>query len=155
MALLIDPEESAQQIEHQPLTGLSDTERQKRVDWFKVRLHEEILRSQRRKYPFTLIRLSVARGESKPKVSSAVEDVLRSCIREYDFICPWKADEFLIAFPETGAQSAELIAGRLREAILAKEWSDAVSQALNANIGIACFPQDGTNAEDLLKSLNS
>lgn len=150
MALLIDPEESAGSLEQQPLHVPFDSERKKQVDWFKLRLHEEILRSQRRKYPFTLIRLSI--GHNKLNDEARLENVLRSQIREYDFICLWKADEYLLAFPETGVQCAEVIAGRLRNAILSKEWSDAVSESIEANIGIACFPQDGMNAEDLLKS---
>jgi GGDEF domain-containing protein len=40
----------------------------------------------------------------------------------------------------------------LKETVLRKLWANAVSDTLEPAIGIACFPKDGTTAEDLLKS---
>ena len=83
---------------------------------------------------------------------AGVVEALKSAIREYDVLCALRPDEFVIAFPETEEQQAEHIAGRIRQTVEQKRWAGAVDAAYEANIGIACFPQDGTNAEDLLQS---
>ena len=84
--------------------------------------------------------------------SAELTVALKSAIREYDVLCALRADEFLIAFPETEEQQAEYIAGRIRQTVEQKVWAGAVDEAYQTNIGIACFPQDGTNEEDLLHS---
>jgi diguanylate cyclase (GGDEF)-like protein len=127
----------------------------KEFDSFKLRLHEEILRSQRRKYAFTLMRVEIDPHEDQKNehvVAQAVAETLKSTIREYDVLCALQSDQFLIAFPETEEKCAEQIAGRIRQTLERKLWADAVDEACEANIGIACFPQDGANAEDLLTS---
>lgn len=126
--------------------------RKREFENFKIRLHEEILRSQRRKYSFTLMCVAIDVPEDEHTARVAVADKLKSAIREYDVLCTLRSDQFLIAFPETEERCAEQIAGRIRQTVEQKEWGDAVFEALEANIGIACFPQDGTNAEDLLHS---
>lgn len=126
--------------------------RKKEFEHFKIRLHEEILRSQRRKYSFTLMCVAIDSSEDERATKETVAEKLKSAIREYDVLCALRPDQFLIAFPETEERYAEQIAGRIRQTVEQKEWGDAVFEALEANIGIACFPQDGTNAEDLLHS---
>lgn len=120
-------------------------------DTFRVRLHEEILRSGRRKYSFALMRVAIDSHQQELQRAGVVE-ALKSTIREYDVLCALRPDEYVIAFPETEEQQAEHIAGRIRQTVEQKFWAGAVDAAYEANIGIACFPQDGTNAEDLLQS---
>ena len=125
----------------------------KEFENFKIRLHEEILRSQRRKYSFTLMRVAIeAPQEERERRAQAFAHALKTTIREYDVLCALRPDEFVIAFPETEERYAEQIACRIRQTVEQKLWAEAVDEAHAANFGIACFPQDGTNAEDLLSS---
>ena len=122
---------------------------------FRIRLHQEILRSGRHKYSFALMRVAIDSPEQAPQRTFTPAEIamaLKSAIREYDVLCALRADEFLIAFPETEEQQVEQIAGRIRQTVEQKVWAGAVDEAYQANIGIACFPQDGTNEEDLLHS---
>jgi hypothetical protein len=116
---------------------------------FRKRLHEEILRSQRCTHTFTLMRVNVDNvPETPPK---GFQDVLKSAIREYDLLCVMKPTEYFFAFPETNEKNAELIADRIRHRVSNQRWLEG-TMSLRANIGIACFPHDGTNTEDLLLS---
>jgi Diguanylate cyclase, GGDEF domain len=146
MVFLNETEIPLAKREQPELSPLPSAEQKRQLDVFKVRLHEEILRSQRRNYTFSLIRLAVS-SEQKEFL-----DLLRSIIREYDILCSVKQGEYAIAFPETSGETANQIAARLKETVLRKIWANAVSDALEPAIGIACFPKDGTTAEDLLKS---
>jgi GGDEF domain-containing protein len=110
--------------------------------YFKQRLHEEVLRSQRRQHPFTLIRLALQLPAEHP--SEEIARVLESSVREYDLVCHVQSNHFAIVLPETAHPFAPNIAARICRAV-----SEKVSQA-NAKFGIAYFPSDGTNAEDLL-----
>jgi diguanylate cyclase (GGDEF)-like protein len=128
------------------------TDQKKQLESFKIRLHEEILRSQRRNYPLCLIRVALNNAAPENDRSSELVDLLRSSIREYDMVCSLKQDEFAVAFPETTVKTAEHIAARLKDSLLRRIWADAVSEITGPAVGIACFPFDGTTAEDLLHS---
>ncbi len=112
---------------------------------YKLRLHEEVLRSQRHDHPFALIYVAINRpGGDSPE---EWERLLRSNIREYDIICPVKPEEFLITLPEIGERHAEKVAQRLGAVVTRK------NAEVRTDIAMACFPQDGRNAEDLLLSI--
>jgi GGDEF domain-containing protein len=138
--------------EPQPLNPKQITDPKKQLDSFKIRLHEEILRSQRRNYPLCLIRLALDAAAPQNDRSEELVELLRSTIREYDMVCSLKQAEFAVAFPETTVKTAERIAARLKESLLRRVWADAVSEAAIPTVGIAVFPHDGTTAEDLLLS---
>lgn len=152
MVFLNETEIPLARREQLQLNPLPSSEQKKQLDIFKIRLHEEILRSQRQKYTFSLIRLAVGSEQGTKDESSEVLELIRSIIREYDILCSVKQGEYAIAFPETSGETAGQIAARLKESLLRKIWADAVSDALEPALGIACFPKDGTTAEDLLKS---
>ena len=111
--------------------------------YFKVRLHEEVLRSQRRSYRFSVLHMALDDGKST--VCPEWERLLKANVREYDILCSVRPEEFLIALPETEERFAEKVADRLREALVRNGDPKA-----RVSVGIACFPQDGANAEDLL-----
>jgi diguanylate cyclase with GGDEF domain len=112
--------------------------------YFKQRLHEEVLRSQRRQHPFTLIRLALQSPTEHPV--EQIARLLESSVREYDLVCHVESNHFAIVLPETAQPFAPKIAARICRAV-----SENVPQG-NTRVGIAYFPSDGTNAEDLLDS---
>lgn len=113
---------------------------------FEERLREEVVRSKRKEHPFTVLRVSV----DVPLPAEGVEQMLKSSIRGYDLLWPLETSEFAIVLPETGEQNAEQIASRIKGKVSQKGKSETF--LLQTEIGIACYPHDGTSAEDLLES---
>ena len=54
--------------------------------------------------------------------------------------------------PETDERYAERIAERLKKSMETRSEEESMPSRMVASIGIACFPHDGANAEDLLES---
>jgi len=117
--------------------------------YFKQRLHEEVLRSQRRQHAFTLLRIAIENSTRNPEELIAV---IISAIREYDLVCHMQSGDYAVVLPETGEKYAEKIAGRIKQTLTERAQERTVIELNDARIGIACFPYDGTNAEDLLIS---
>jgi len=129
----------------------TSTSKGKGFKYFRKRLHEEILRSQRCLHTFTLMCLSVDAIENN-NTDEQLNTTLKGAIREYDLLCTIKPAEYFIAFPETNEHHAELIAERIRDRIHEEGWKEQMPISVEANIGIACFPHDGKTTEDLLLS---
>ncbi len=77
--------------------------------------------------------------------------LLRGRLRESDLLARLGGDEFAILLPHTDGDQAQVVAGRLLEAIrhhsiVAKERPIGIT----ASIGIALFPEYGTTVEELL-----
>jgi diguanylate cyclase (GGDEF)-like protein len=119
--------------------------------YFRQRLHEEILRSQRCSHTLTLMRIFIDPADPD-EVTDQLEPVLKSSIREYDLLCTVGGNDFFVAFPETNERHAETIASRIRDRFRREHWKKGETLSLEASIGIACFPHDGNNTEDLMHS---
>ncbi|MDW7550398.1 GGDEF domain-containing protein [Pseudoalteromonas peptidolytica] len=55
------------------------------------------------------------------EVIKAFANIILSNIRDFDVVCRYGGEEFLIFFPDTDAQQASLIAERIRESLCANE----------------------------------
>lgn len=115
---------------------------------FRERLHQEVLRSQRKEHAFTVMRIALE-PDRKTLAHDEMKRTLKATIREYDLLCSMNAGDYALVFPETGEQFADRIAARIRGEMVK---SRPQSFELLTDIGIACFPQDGANADDLLDS---
>ena len=77
---------------------------------------------------------------------------IMSSIRENDIAARYGGEEFTIILPETDSQNAFLVAERIREAIANEVLEiDANQIKITASIGIATFPDDANDWEDLIK----
>ena len=77
----------------------------------------------------------------------------RTCVRASDTIGRLGGDEFLAILPETTLEGAQGVAEKLRTVL--REPYEVVKDTMatvGASVGIALFPQHGTDAEDLQRA---
>lgn len=82
-----------------------------------------------------------------------VAEQLKECLRPYDVLARMGGDEFVVVidgldFPEHAAKVAE----KLIERVSARRHVDGVEATLGASIGIAVYPDCGTNLDGLLRA---
>ena len=139
---------------HDPLTGLFN------FRYLRERAAFELERARRygRKVAFAILDLDdfarvneqVGRDGGDEVLchwAAALTAQLRSC----DLVCRYGADEFLLVMPETADQQADAALARVLAAMreLAVEVG-GVSFALTASAGVATYPEDGQNPEELV-----
>lgn len=135
-----------------PLTGVYS-----RVT-LSQRLHEEIDRSRRYHLPLTIIMLDLDHYKSVndafghlrgDQVLVVFAQRLRLTIRKADLIYRYGGDEFLLVLPNTTIEQGTILGKRLLEAIRIAPFEGQPPINLTISLGIASFPEDGQNAEDL------
>lgn len=81
----------------------------------------------------------------------AMAERCRSIIRETDIFGRYGGDEFALLLPDTGLQTARLIAGRIRESLTGEPWMTAQGPVqVSASLGVAQATQEHRVLEDLL-----
>jgi diguanylate cyclase (GGDEF)-like protein len=83
-------------------------------------------------------------------VLAAVGDLLRTFVRESDFVSRLGGEEFVILTPDTGREGAANLAEKLRDAISRAEIA-GVEESVTASFGIAVMPDDAGTGEQLLR----
>lgn len=75
----------------------------------------------------------------------------RAALREGDWLARWGGEEFLALLPEAEADQALDIANRVRTEVGRTPFThDGVSGTLSLSGGVACFPLDGSELEELI-----
>jgi diguanylate cyclase (GGDEF)-like protein len=82
----------------------------------------------------------------------AVAARLKSGIRTSDVAARLGGDEFAILLVLTGAQAAAILARELADCISLPYPIDQLTIEISASIGVAAYPDSGTNSEELLHS---
>ena len=133
------------------LTGLYDRR------YFKVKLHEEFQRARRYNRPFSIVMADLdnfkdindtyghVEGDHTLK---AVAALLKAQIRKVDIIARYGGDEFVMFFPEKEKQAARQLSERLKEQFSRETFVNG--SAVSISFGIASYPEDGSNVEDLI-----
>ncbi|MGD8455309.1 MAG: diguanylate cyclase [Anaerolineales bacterium] len=144
-----------------PLTGLANRRA------FDERLDEEIRRSNRYEHHFTLFmmdldgfkRINDTFGHPKgDQALSLLGDCFLKTIRDTDFIARFGGDEFILILPETEREIAKNIADKLIKTVenYPFPWkSETPPLPLTLTIGMACYPIDARNAEDLITAADT
>jgi diguanylate cyclase (GGDEF)-like protein len=82
--------------------------------------------------------------------------LLKASIRDVDIACRYGGDEFLVLMPETGRSSVEVVGSRITESLRRTKLKVEHSLiTLEASVGDASCPEDGTEAEGLLREADA
>ncbi|CAA9538406.1 MAG: hypothetical protein AVDCRST_MAG85-4353, partial [uncultured Solirubrobacteraceae bacterium] len=82
------------------------------------------------------------------EVLRRVAAVLDECSRGFDTPARYGGEEFAVVLPDTTPEQAMQIAGRLREGVAAA----GIAAAVTMSVGVACFPSDAPDGEQLVKA---
>lgn len=82
-----------------------------------------------------------------------VTSAMRTMLREGDRLGRYGGDEFLIILPGTDKPQAQQIAQRMAQTIAIGAASEATYPAIS--IGVACTPEDGQNADQLIRAADT
>lgn len=134
-----------------PLTGLGNRE------GFHRRLEQELARARRFEHPLSIVMLDLDtfkqvndrfghhRGDD---VLVRVAQAIVTAGRGSDAAFRWGGDEFVLLLPELTPTEARIAAERYRSAIATVK---AEGVTLSASIGIASYPDDGSDREALMR----
>ncbi|HVE92175.1 MAG TPA: GGDEF domain-containing protein [Actinomycetota bacterium] len=78
--------------------------------------------------------------------------VLGDAIRGADLACRWGGDEFLLLLPQTTSRQAEVLLKRIFEELSGfLDRYDQQGLSLGFSAGVSCFPEDGRDADTLVR----
>ena len=90
------------------------------------------------------------------EVLKAVAARLTACLRDEDTVARLGGDEFVVLLEDlSGADSAATIAGKLASRLCEPLVIGGHELPVSASIGIALYPRDGGDAQDLLKNADT
>jgi len=82
-----------------------------------------------------------------------IADRLNDCVREEDSLARYGSDEFIIMMSERASENeVAALAHRLLRTLALPFVLDGHEVSISGTIGISSFPEDGTEAEDLVKA---
>lgn len=133
---------------------------------FHERLALETERSQRSGLPLSLLMLDVDHFKqfndtfghpAGDEVLRQLARVLADTRRANDVVARYGGEEFAVILVDTPKFTAAKVAERVRERINTHDFSEAAPRAgkLSASIGVATFPDDGADAETLVRSADT
>ena len=70
--------------------------------------------------------------------------------RESDMVARYGGEEFSVVFPETVKSDAMNVVEKLRKAVAGITLADYPQVKITASIGVASFPEDGSEKSELL-----
>ena len=133
---------------------------------FHERLALEVERSQRSGLPLSLLMLDVdhfkqfndAFGHpAGDEVLRQLARVLGDTRRANDVVARYGGEEFAVILVDTGKLVAAKVAERIRERVATHDFSNAAHRAgqIGVSIGVASFPDDGRDAEALVRAADT
>ncbi len=124
-------------------------------------LHSELNRHRHRQRPLSVLLIDLDRFKqvNERLGHAAGDDVLRRVARtlsdtvgERDTVARQGGDEFAVLAPDTDADGAAMLAGRLRQRLRRLQFA---GEAVDATIGWAVYPSDGDSPQALLAHADS
>ena len=133
---------------------------------FYQRLAEEAERSKRYKHGFAVLMMDVdnfkcfndSRGhQAGDEMLRLVADSIRSGLRRSDVAFRYGGDEFAAILPHADSATAQAAVSRINRRITncLKRKDGAAAACLSVSAGVACFPEDGSTADELVKAADA
>ena len=130
--------------------------------YFHQRLGEEIERAKRYEHGLAVMIADIdnfksyndAQGQTAgDKVLCLAADSIRSQMRRSDIACRYSGDEFAAILMHTDSTRAQVILERVRKSLASKlkELKHTATADLSLSAGLACYPDDATTADDLVR----
>lgn len=138
---------------HDPLTGLKN----------RAAMEEMLGKFLQHRMPFTVLMIDLDNfkkvndlhgHDAGDNILKAAASCIQACIRSKDTAFRLGGDEFIIIMPEAHASTAEQTAHAIISAMQQSLTGhyDLYGKSITVSIGIALAPQDGRNAEALLRN---
>ena len=127
--------------------------------FLSVRLKEEVARHGRFGHALSLVLLDVDRfralNEDLGHVAGnetlrRVADLLVKSSRAIDAVCRYGGDEFALLLAETSRAGARSHAARILDVLCTSSFSHG--RLVTASFGVACLPEHGATADDLVRA---
>ena len=130
--------------------------------YFMVKLQEELHRAQRYNNILSIVMADLDRcknindthgHDAGDRVLKAIGKFLQQNVRDVDVVARYGGEEFVIMIPEAANDAAHILSERLRKNLSKMKFEDL--PPVTISLGIATFPHDGTDAEDLIKKADA
>jgi diguanylate cyclase (GGDEF)-like protein len=125
-------------------------------------LETEVYRSSRFGYEFSVLFIDLDHFKSVndtyghlvgSKLLSEIGYLIKAQLRLIDYAFRYGGDEFVVLLPQTGKDSALVVAKRLRDALRASCFcrDEGLNLNVRASIGLATYPHDARDAHDVIR----
>ena len=130
--------------------------------YFMVKLQEEIHRAERYNKHLSVVMADLDRfkrindtygHEAGDRALKTISRFLQKNIRDVDAIARYGGEEFVMLIPDADKESAFCLAERLRAKLAKVKLEDL--PPITISLGIATYPLDGTDIEDLIKKADA
>jgi diguanylate cyclase (GGDEF)-like protein len=130
--------------------------------YFMVKLQEEIHRAERYEKVISVIMVDLDRfknindtygHDAGDRALESISQFLRKNIRDVDAIARYGGEEFVMLVPDADKEAAFGLAERLREELAGIKLDNL--PPITVSLGIATFPMDGTEVEDLIRKADA
>jgi len=130
--------------------------------YFMVKLHEEVHRAERYNNILSIVMADLDRfknindtygHDAGDRVLKEIGRFLQQNVRDVDIVARYGGEEFVIMIPEAAKDAAYSLSERLRKKFSKLKFENLPQ--ITISLGIATFPFDGKQPEDLLKKADA
>ncbi len=125
-------------------------------------LETEVYRSARFGYEFSVLFIDLDHFKSVndthghlvgSKLLAEIGYLIKAQLRLIDFAFRYGGDEFVVLLPQTGKDSALVVAKRLRDGLRGSTFcrGEGLNLIVRASIGLATYPHDARDAHDVIR----
>lgn len=131
--------------------------------YFDIQINKEIDRSRRYSHSLSLLIIDLNDFKKYNDTFGHLQGdillkeiavLLKSCVRNPDFVVRYGGDEFVIVMPESDKDSANKLSERLHSEIEAYSLNNIATQkwaTISFSVGIAAFPSDSRDIDGLFR----
>jgi diguanylate cyclase (GGDEF)-like protein len=125
-------------------------------------LEQEVYRSSRFGYEFSVLFIDLDHFKQVndthghligSKLLAEIGYLIKAQLRLIDFAFRYGGDEFVVLLPQTGKDSALVVAKRLRDSMRASAFckDEGLNLNVRASMGLATFPHDAKTPHDIIR----